>query len=47
MWLTVVPTLIDAFRTVPKSLERVGLKDLEIRGPVETFQTTALYRPEY
>ena len=43
MKLTVIPLVIGALRTVPRRLVK-GLKDLEIRGQVETIQNTALLR---
>ena len=47
LWNTGVmltPTVIGALGTVTKGLER-GLEDLEIKGQVETIQTTE-YREE-
>ena len=41
--VTVMPILIRALGTISKGFIQ-GLKDLEIRGKVETFQTTALLR---
>ena len=41
MEVTVIPIVIGAFGTVTKVLIQ-GLEDLEIRGRVETIQTTAL-----
>ena len=41
MKVTVIPVVIGAFGTITKGLVQ-GLKDLEIRGRVETIQTTAL-----
>ena len=38
-----IPIVIDALSTVTKGLIQ-GLEDLEIRGQVETIQTTALLR---
>ena len=43
MKVTIVPIVIGAFGTVTKGLLN-GLKDLEIRGRVETIQTTTLLR---
>ena len=43
MKVTVIPIVIGALGMIPKVLVK-GLKDLEIRGQVETFQTTALLR---
>ena len=43
MKVTVIPIVIGALGTVTKGLIQ-GLKDLEIRGRVETIQTTALLR---
>ena len=40
---TVIPIVISALGTIPKGLVK-GLEDLEIRGQVETMQTTALSR---
>ena len=41
--MTVIPIVIGALGTVTKGLI-MGLEDLEIRGPVEIIQTTALLR---
>ena len=41
--MTIIPIVIGEFYTVTKGLEQ-GLEDLEIRGQVETIQTTALLR---
>ena len=41
--VTMIPIVIGALGTVTKGLIQ-GLKDLEIRGRVETIQTTALLR---
>ena len=41
--VTIIPIMIGAFATVTKSLQKV-LDDLEVGGPVETIQTTALLR---
>ena len=41
MKVTVNPVIIGALDTVTKGLVQ-GLEDLEIRGQVETIQTTAL-----
>ena len=41
--MTVIPIVIDAFGTVTKGLVK-GLEDLDIRGRVETIETTALLR---
>ena len=43
MKVTVIPVVIGALRTIPKGLVK-GLKNLEIRGRVETIQTTVLLR---
>ena len=43
MKVTVIPIVIGALGTVTKGLVQ-GLEDLEIRGRVETIQTTALLR---
>ena len=46
MWntkVTVITMVVGAFGTDPKGLER-GLKELEIRGRIETIQTTTLLR---
>ena len=43
MKMTITPIVIIAFGTVIKGLVQ-GLKDLRIRGRVETLQTTALLR---
>ena len=43
MKVTIVPIVIGALGTVTKGLLK-GLEDLEIGGPVETIQTTALLR---
>ena len=43
MKLTVIAILIGAFGEVTKRLIQ-GLDDLEIRGQVDTIQTTALFR---
>ena len=43
MKVTVIPIVIGAVDAVPKGLV-LGLEDLEIRGRVETIQTTALMR---
>ena len=40
---TVIPVVIGALGTIPKLLLK-GLEDLEIRGQIETIQTTALLR---
>ena len=40
MKVTVIPIVIGALGTVPKVFEE-RLKDLEIRGRIETLQTTA------
>ena len=39
----IIPIVIGALKTIPKSLVK-GLKDLEIRGQVESIQTSALLR---
>ena len=41
MKVTIIPIVISAFRKVNKGLLK-RLEDLEIRGRVETIQTTAL-----
>ena len=41
--VTVIPTVIDAHGTATKRLIQ-GLQDLEMRGRVETIQTTSLLR---
>ena len=41
MKVTVIPIIVGALGTIPKGLVK-GLEDLEIRGQVETIQTTAL-----
>ena len=43
MTVMVIPIIICVLRTFAKSLVQ-GLEDLEIRGRVETNQTTALLR---
>ena len=43
MKVTIVPIVIGALGTVTKGLLK-GLEDLEVGGPVETIQTTALLR---
>ena len=43
MKVIVIPILIGALSTITKGLIK-GLEDLEIRGQVETLQTTALLR---
>ena len=43
MKVTIVPIVIGALGTITKGLLK-GLKDLEVGGRVETFQTTALLR---
>ena len=43
MKVMVIPIVNDALSTVPKGLLK-GLKGLEIRGQVETIQTTVLLR---
>ena len=43
MKLTVIPIVIGALGKIPKGLVN-GLKDLEIKGQIETIQTTALLR---
>ena len=42
MNVTIIPIVIGAFGIVTKELLK-GLEDLELGGPVETIQTTALY----
>ena len=44
MKVTIIPNVIGALGTVIKGLIK-GLEDMEIRGQVETIQTTALLRP--
>ena len=39
----VIPIVVGTFGTIPKGLVK-GLENLEIRGQVETIQTTALLR---
>ena len=41
MKVKVIPIVVGALGTVPKGLEK-GLENLEIRGKLETIQTTAL-----
>ena len=41
MRVKVIPIVVGALGTIPKSLEK-RLEDLEIRGRIETIQTTAL-----
>ena len=41
--MTIIPIVIGAFGTVTKGLLK-GLEDLEIRGRVETIQTTTVLR---
>ena len=43
MQATIIPIVISAFGTETKGLLK-GLEDLEVGGPVETIQTTALLR---
>ena len=43
MKVTIVPIVIGALGTITKGLLK-GLEDLEVRGRVETIQTTALLR---
>ena len=43
MKVTIIPIVIGAFSTVTKGLLK-GLDDFEIRGRVETIQTTTLLR---
>ena len=43
MKVTIIPIAIGTLGTVTKGLVQ-GLEDLEIRGQVETIQTTALLR---
>ena len=45
MKVTIIPIVIGAFGTVTKGLLK-GLEDLEIRGQVETIQTTTLLRTD-
>ena len=41
--MTIIPIVIGAFGTVTKGISK-GLEDLEIRGRVETIQSTTLLR---
>ena len=41
MKVTIIPIVVSALGTVAKGLV-IGLEDLEIRGQVETIQTTAI-----
>ena len=43
MKVTIIPIVIGTYGTVIKGLLK-GLKDLEVRGRMETIQTTALLR---
>ena len=43
MKVTIIPIVIGAFGTVTKGLSK-ELKDLKVRGRVETIQTTTLLR---
>ena len=43
MKVTIIPIVIGALGTVTERLLK-GLEDLEVRGRVDTFQTTALLR---
>ena len=43
MKVTIIPMVIGSHRTVTKGLLE-GLEDLEIKGRVESIQTTALLR---
>ena len=43
MMVTIIPIMIGAFGTITKGLLK-GLEDLEIRGRMETIQTTTLLR---
>ena len=43
MKVMIIPIVIGAFGTVTKGLLK-GLEDLEIKGQVETIQTTAFLR---
>ena len=43
MKVAVIPIVIGALWTIPKGFVK-GLEDLEIRGQVQTIQTTALLR---
>ena len=43
MKVTIMPIVIGTFGTVTKGLLK-GLEDLEVRGRVETIQTTASLR---
>ena len=45
MKVAFIPTMIGAFGTVIKGLLK-RLEDLEVGGPVETVQTTALLRTD-
>ena len=43
MKVTVIPVVIGALAMIPKILVK-GLEDMEIRGKVESIQTTPLLR---
>ena len=43
MGVTVIPVVVGVLGTVPKDLER-RIEELEIRGRIDTIQTTALLR---
>ena len=43
MRMKVIPIVIGALGTVPKGLEK-SLSELEIKGRIETIQTTALLK---
>ena len=43
MKMMVIPNISGALGTIPKGFMK-GLEDLEMRGQVETIQTTALLR---
>ena len=45
MLVTIIPIVIGAFGAVTKGLLK-GLEDLEVRGRVETIQTTALLKTD-
>ena len=44
MRVTVIPVVIGALWTVSKKLDKKRSEKLEIRGRIETIQTTALLR---
>ena len=45
MKIPVIPNAIGALGTIPKGLVK-GVEDLEIRGQVETIQSTELLRSD-